>query len=395
MVTSTILAPKDIPLEPYANIHQASLLPPTVILKPGKAYQNESREWQGIPAITKTPKGILYAAWYTGGKGEGCGNYVTLIRSEDRGCKWSKPLLAIAHPENHCRTFDEVLWVDPHGRLWLFWAQSCGQFNGRYGVWYIRADKPDVKNPKWSQPARICDGVMMNKPTVLSDDTWMLPVSLWGNCGPQLPEFKGFHSPQAVVTTDFGKTWALRGKAEVPGVVRSFDEHMIVERKDQSLWMLVRTQYGIGESISSDNGRSWSCCSPSGIPGVDSRFFIRRSSTGRLLLVTNNDNEMRRINMTAFVSEDDGRSWLGGLMLDKRERVSYPDGVEYANGRWSIVYDRERNDTVCWNISKRGAGEILLADFTEDEVIAGQLKRGESKLKIVIESLPKRRRKKL
>ena len=31
---------------------------------------------------------------------------------------------------------------------------------------------------------------------------------------------------------------------------RQFDEHMFVERKDGSLWLLVRTNYGIGESIS-------------------------------------------------------------------------------------------------------------------------------------------------
>ena len=42
---------------------------------------------------------------------------------------------------------------------------------------------------------------------------------------------------------------------------------MIVERKDGSLWMLVRTQYGIGQSVSVDKGATWSQGGPSGSGG--------------------------------------------------------------------------------------------------------------------------------
>ena len=47
----------------------------------------------------------------------------------------------------------------------------------------------------------------------------------------------------------------LRGHADVP--MRSFDEHMIVQKKDGTLWMLVRTFDGLGESFSSDGGFTW------------------------------------------------------------------------------------------------------------------------------------------
>ena len=29
--------------------------------------------------------------------------------------------------------------------------------------------------------------------------------------------------------------------------------------------------------------------------------------------------------MTAYLSGDDGKTWGGGLLLDERERVTYPD----------------------------------------------------------------------
>ena len=57
------------------------------------------------------------------------------------------------------------------------------------------------------------------------------------------------------------------------------------ERRDGSLWMLVRTLYGIGESTSTDGGRTWSEVAPSDIGHVTSRFFIRRLDSGNLVLV--------------------------------------------------------------------------------------------------------------
>ena len=67
--------------------------------------------------------------------------------------------------------------------------------------------------------------------------------------------------------------------------------------------------------------------------------------------------------MTAFVSEDDGRTWKGGLVLDERSGVSYPDGCQAPDGTVFIAYDRER-------AKER---EILLATFAEEDVLAGKV----------------------
>lgn len=383
MSKRTALKPEGI-LDPCANIHEFSLLSPVVLTNPGKAWQNASRNWQGIPSIERTRGGLLFAAWYTGGKGEGSGNYIPLIRSRDNGRKWSKPLLVIAPEHEICREYDPAIWLDPKGRLWLFWGQSYTWYNGRAGVWYMRCDNPDDATMRWTEPVRISDGVMMNKPTVLSDGTWMLPIAIWG-VGTKLPELESWACPLAVVTTDDGKSWKVRGKAEVKQSVRSFDEHMFIELKDKTLWMLIRTQWGIGRSVSKDGGKTWTYCRPSGLTGVDSRFFIRRSSTGRLILISNNDPKMDRKFMTAFVSEDEGKTWGGGLLLDERNGVSYPDAAEDGNGRWFVIYDHGRGDQH-WP----GDPEIMMADFTEEEVLAGKLTRKASALKIVVDSLKKK-----
>ena len=74
------------------------------------------------------------------------------------------------------------------------------------------------------------------------------------------------------------------------------------------------------------------------------------------------------------VSEDDGKTWRGGLMLDTRDEVSYPDGTEDENGRIRIIYDWQRFN----------AREILMASFTEEDVLAGMLVSEGSQLKQLV-----------
>jgi hypothetical protein len=61
-------------------------------------------------------------------------------------------------------------------------------------------------------------------------------------------------------------------------------------------------------------------------------------------------------------STDGRRTWAGGLLLDDRADVSYPDGVQADDGTITIVYDRDRG----------GAGEILTATMRERDVRAGE-----------------------
>src|SRR5690606_19604601 len=82
-------------------------------------------------------------------------------------------------PRPLVRTYDPCLWVDLQNRLWFFWNQSAGMQDGRMGVWAIVTNEPDAAGPRWSKPRRIANGVMLNKPTVLKNGNWLLPVGLW------------------------------------------------------------------------------------------------------------------------------------------------------------------------------------------------------------------------
>jgi hypothetical protein len=347
-----------------------ALDPAPVRVQPGASYAPSTRDFQGIPGIARTPEGTLWATWYAGGPGEGPENYALLVRSEDDGHTWSELLLVI-DPPGLVRAFDPVVWCDPLGRLWWFWAQSYTKFDGRAGVWFIRCDNPSGAPLSWSAPRRLWHGVMMNKPTVLRDHTWLLPIALWNAVGPETGELARYRRSNVFASTDQGVTWRWRGGADVPE--RTYDEHVVVERADGTLWMLVRTRYGIGQSFSADGGRTWSQGEPAGLGGPNSRFHIRRLRSGELLLINHATSTSRSL-LTAYRSMDEGKTWEGGLLLDPRQQVSYPDATEDEQGRIYAIYDRERH----------GAREILMAVFRPADVIAGELVSEDSRLRQVV-----------
>ena len=84
-----------------------------------KKYDTDYRIWQGIPSIAVTEKGRRFISFYSGGLKEEIGNYVLLIKSDD-GINYSSPIAICVREGGRC--FDPALWIDPLGRLWLFWA---------------------------------------------------------------------------------------------------------------------------------------------------------------------------------------------------------------------------------------------------------------------------------
>lgn len=361
------------------NPKDLALQPPQVICPPESGHL--FRAFQGIPGIERAPNGRLWATWYGGGPEEGPENYVMLTTSGDDGATWSDVVLVIDAP-GIVRTFDPCLWHDPQGVLWLFWAQGVTHWDGRAGVWAITIKNSNEEKPVWSEPRRICDGVMMNKPTVLRDGTWLLPAAVWSmasNSAPS-PEYIVDNSQTTgswvIASTDQGKTFAPRGRSDVEG--RQCDEHMIVERRDGTLWMLVRTKYGIGESFSSDGGATWSKGQPAEtVKHIDSpaRFFIRRLASEKLLFVKHAPPQNHgRSHLTAYLSEDDGATWKGGLLLDDRTGVSYPDAVQAPDGTVYLVYDRSRTKEE----------EILMAAFTEEDVATGKCASPKARLRVLV-----------
>lgn len=330
---------------------------PLILKHPGPAYQDGARGGGMVIGMERSPGGRLWGCWTgTGDKPDG---YFLIAKSDDGGRHWSKPLLVVGPhvPDNPPRIGGALvgnLWCDPKGRLWLFFDQQLGDPEQRIGNWHIRCDNPDAADPTWSKPLRFAEGCSLNKPTVLSNGDWLLPVSDWQR------------KTARVFAFDHGKqAWLERGHLQFPDW--EFDEHSMVELRDGRLWMLARTKGSPHESFSSDGGRHWSKPQRAAhLDHINARFFLRRLSSGNLLLVKHGQPLERlnqRSHLSAWLSADDGQTWKGGLMLDARKGVSYPDGVQSPDGLIHIIHDYNRHSDA----------EILLSAFREADVLAGKL----------------------
>ncbi len=138
-----------------------------------KHFSAENRIWQGIPSIERTKKGRMFSVFYSGNIMETNGNYVVLLMSDDDGATWSGPIAA-AYVGESGRCFDSNLWLDPLGRLWWEWSVMpiCS-------VWATVCEEPDAKKLKWDMPKCIGGEVMMNKPIIRSDGSWLFPMAAW------------------------------------------------------------------------------------------------------------------------------------------------------------------------------------------------------------------------
>lgn len=371
------------------RIADLALIPPKLNTSPLPQYAYDQLDYGMTIGIARTPGGRLWAAWVAGEDGPKA--FFVLATSDDDGVTWSQPRLVVDAQSKALPMYRGVLvgnvWTDPRGRLWLFFSQSMIQFDGRAGVWSSVCANPDADNPEWSAPRRIWHGFTLNKPTILSTGEWLLPVSLnpkgFGPFDGAFRDLDFYRGANLFASTDEGATWKRHGHIAFPNA--TWDEHMTVERKDGSLWMLARTTAGLMQSTSTDRGRTWAApTEPPGIRHPVARFHLRRLASGRILLVKHGetvDAHEGRSKLTAWLSQDEGLTWRGGLMLDERGGISYPDGFQAPEGAIYISYDRNRATD----------GEILFAKFTEEDILARQLVSPVSRLKVLISRPLKKR----
>ena len=375
-----------------------SLKPANIMYEPkGEKYQTENRNWQGCPSIVKTKGGRLWSAWFSGGvKEPGYGSFNMVAFSDDEGKSWRENYVVIEADEAHFdHSTDVNLWIDPDGNLYVTYIQCrildkflpidqmWTFYDGVWGVWALKCTDPDAENPVFEPPVRWCDGFMRNKPTVLSTGEWLAPAYDW------MPPVhvksdsfngrgKGEYRFKMRISADKGKTWEVVIGPEKE-LLASFDEMMVVEGLDKSWHFFTRVsaRNGIFYSHSCDRGESWTPLSKLDIPTAETRVFVSRLSSGNVILVHSGVN---RNQMLARISTDDCKSWSEPLVIDERNSVSYPDGMEDDEGNIYIIYDRERY----------GAREILFAKIREEDIVAGKLISDGSFSKKIINKIPEK-----
>ena len=340
---------------------------PKLIFDPFPAYAEKHLPFAMAASIEVTRGGRVWTCW-AGGE-DGPNAYLLASYSDDEGKSWRDPVFVI-DPQAHGLPMGTRLgsfWLDPKGRIWLFFHQSLGMFDGSCSNWFIRCDDPDNDNPTWTEPCYIGFGASLNKPIVRKNGEWILPVSLWERWHIDKPFADCYHELDAVrganvfVSDDEGEYWRYRG-----GIIYQdshFNEHSVVEFQDGRLWMLARCEKETAQSFSHDGGKTWQP-QTTAFPHISSRCAFRQLKSGNLLLVRHGTDMTQatdqRSHLTVFLSTDEGKTWLGGLLLDERFKVSYPDIAQSPNGDIYVHYDFNRYTDA----------EILFARFREEDVLA-------------------------
>jgi sialidase-1 len=371
----------------------SSRIAPKLIFDPMPAYGQKYLSFAMAASMESTHKGRRWTCW-AGGQ-DGPNAYLLASYSDDQGTSWRDPVFVIDPQAQGLEMGTRLgsFWCDPKGRLWLFFHQSVGMFDGSCSNWFVRCDNPDAEKPVWTEPVYIGFGASLNKPVVRKNGEWILPVSLWERWHIDKPFADCYHELDAVrgsnvfVSDDEGGHWSYRGGNIFKN--SCFNEHSVVEKQDGSLWMLSRCMKEIAQSFSKDGGKTWQA-QTTFFPQVNSKAVFRRLKSGHLLLIKHGatfntpakDSSEAwnwgkgRSYLTAFLSTDDGKTWPSSLLLDERSPVSYPDIAQTPNGDICVHYDRDRT----------GAAEILFARFREEDVQAGKLVSQDAALENLVKS---------
>ncbi|MBQ8837324.1 MAG: exo-alpha-sialidase [Clostridia bacterium] len=308
-------------------------------------YSGADRVWNGVPSVAVTENGRVFAVWSTGGKAEGQPeNYAVIGISNDNGETWTE--LGYINSEEvgadgkNTTVCDAQLWMDHDtNTLHCFYlvSSTLEAFEKSSAVWTFSIANVNDHYSEWEFSAHryLFPGLLRNNLLVIDDDgveTWLAAPN----------DYMDERFTVVYASTDKGQTWELRGKAYIPKAY-NYDETILVEKEDGSIWMTVRNSSGVLlQSFSLDKGRTWTLSSATDIYNCTTRFNITRLSTGALIMIGNAASG--RTMMTAYLSYDDGKTWPYSVTLYK-EYTTYPDvdtitvdGVEQIH----VIFDRDR-----------------------------------------------------
>lgn len=367
-----------------------------VDIRPGIADDEENRAWQGVPSIAITAKGRLFAAFMSGGIYEpDPRNCVYVIASDDKGKSWTKPIMTInSIPEKRIRISDGELFTDPRGRLWLVYCatpykaglampdydQKMDMENDseyhlleREAVTYASVcDNPDDDELVFSEPFRLFNAVMRNRPLFLKDK-WIFPTFLAG----ERPYY------ELMITEDEGRTFR---SVRIPGRAggRAYDEPALWKTPDGVIVCSVRTTPNVFLwTFSRDGGETWT--DPVRMMDAASqRPCSLTLGTGETLFIPSIKANAR--NGLRILLSADGIHFEEKMILDDRERISYPEAVESQDGDVFIIYDRERNNKIrkskVTGLSE-AAKEILFARIPSEAIRSGIIDRNTVRAQVI------------
>lgn len=354
---------------PEAPLYEAEFL------FPPEAFHNHSS------SIVETAGGDLIACWFHG-KGERTDD--TLVISGARKNKgetsWSAPFIMADNqnlPDQNC-----TLFIDPDGRLWLFWISSIDNLVRSYFLKYRYSTNYEGDGPPvWTwQDAIFCRpkdaetvfaknlesrieqikasteiteerkakylsgieerretfddklfqrlGWMPRQPPIMLTDKRMM-LGLYSDT---------FDCSMFAFTEDAGQTWEFSQPLAQPGIQPS-----VVRKKNGNLVAFMRDSPVVRRAESSDAGMTWTE-DPIDIANSGSSVAALRLKSGNWILAVNDVPRGRHV-LTLYLSEDEGKTWKVKRPLENMEpemgNGGYPTLIQTTDGSIHCTYTYE------------------------------------------------------
>ncbi|MDD4870294.1 MAG: exo-alpha-sialidase [Kiritimatiellae bacterium] len=316
------------------------------------------------PFITTADGGVL------------CVNAQNAMHSTDEGKNWtSTPVFRDAKKFNISN--ERALLRTRDGVVIASWMNGAEKMTPPGWNWGAK----DVSWQAFVLPTYVCRSLDDGK-------TWEEPVKLntyWCGCihsmietrsgrivlvGQEIiPEWR--HATVMFVSDDKGKTW-LRSNVLDYGIGRHDHagsiEGTVVERKDGSLYLLLRTESGyLWEATSHDGGLKWENLKQSPVKSVTCCPQMARLSDNRVALLWNHpprhqpDSRNSREELFLAFSSDECATWLEQVVV----AGNYGPG-----GRVSYPYLYERRPGELWITTMQGGlrMKISVADLNKGEI---------------------------
>jgi predicted neuraminidase len=296
------------------------------------AFIYESAPFPSCHASTlvETPQGIA-AAWF-GGTHEKHPDVAIWLSFYQNGT-WSNPQEVANGIQGNGKRYplwNPVLFQIPGKELILFYKDGPAP-----DEWWGMLKRSFDGGKTWSAAEHLPKdiyGPIKNKPELLADGTLICPSSSEDHDWRLHMEF----------TRDGGKTWS-RTEALNDGVTTSAIQPSILKLPDGKLQLVCRSENDfVLQSISSDQGKSWSALKPTNLLNPNSGIDAVTLRDGRHIIVYNNTKKGRSpLNVAISM---DGQDWKDIAILENESggEFSYPAVIQAKDGRVHITYTWKR-----------------------------------------------------
>jgi len=372
--------------------------------EPYHKHRINLRIFQGCPQVEISDGGRLWATWFGSNvRAERApyhkDQFSVISTSADDGKTWKEVFVFDPSELFGSGASDPLLWKDPKGNIRFIGHRNIdfkGEDEFASSAWEFTMLDPENEHTAWDGPRLLGNkNISVMKPLLFPDGTIMRSMDDF--------QFVGRPDKVRIRFLKEGVDGKPMFVSELPvDNDAGFAEQMPIIRKDGSLFTFYRARNGQKFAESFDGGKTWELGGyyPAQF-SINTKCILKTLPSGRVLLVANDvqlkeedgkkiyhytdasgmkhelvGHKTARTRMTAYLSDDDGKTFTHKMLLCDDGEISYPSATISKEGFIYIVYDQGRGVI--------GQHTIFLSKITEADILAGKPINGESFLNRVV-----------